>query len=184
MDPLAAHQRAHDVFSRVLANVSELALDEPTPCEGWRVRDLIEHVISGNERVIIRSGLRPEPAARPGGLVEAHRATAAAAHAVFAAPGGLAAPFDLPIGQVPGSAFIRIRTIDGLVHAWDLAKATGQSTDLDPELATWLLTASRGDTMDGLRGPGGVFGDPQPCAEDRPPADQLAAVLGRPVDQG
>jgi hypothetical protein len=32
-----------------------------------------------------------------------------------------------------------------------------------------------------LRGHGKFFGDPQPCGQDRPPADQLAAFLGRPV---
>jgi uncharacterized protein (TIGR03086 family) len=181
MDPLAAHQRAQDVFSRVLANVKPHQLDAPTPCQEWSVRDLIEHVIGGNERVVIRAGLRSEPPARPGGLVEAHRATAAAAQEVFAAPGGMTAMFELPIGRVPGSAFIRIRTTDALAHAWDLAKATGQSTDLDPELATRMLAASRQHMTGALRGHGKFFGDPQPCGQDRPPADQLAAFLGRPV---
>jgi hypothetical protein len=35
---------------------------------------------------------------------------------------------------------------------------------------------------DALRGPGKVFGEAQPCDRGRPPADQLAAFLGRPVD--
>jgi uncharacterized protein (TIGR03086 family) len=181
MDPLVAHQRAQDVFSRVLARVKPHQMDAPTPCEQWTVRDVIEHVIGGNERVVIRAGLRREPAARPGDLVQAHRATASAAQAVFAAPAGMKTMFELPIGRVPGSAFIRIRTTDALAHAWDLAKATGQSTDLDPELATQMLAASRQHMTATLRGNGNFFGDPQPCDGGRPPADQLAAFLGRPV---
>ena len=179
MDPFAAHQRAQDAFSGVLAHVQPAQLDAATPCTQWTVRDLIEHVIGGNERVAIRAGLHTEPPARPGGLLEAHRATAAAAQAVFAAPTGLTAIFELPIGPVPGSTFIRMRTTDALVHAWDLAIATGQPTDLDPELATQLLAASRQRMTGSLRGT--FFGDPQPCDQDRPPADQLAAFLGRPV---
>jgi uncharacterized protein (TIGR03086 family) len=179
MDQLAAHQRAQDAFSGVLAHVQPPQLDAATPCPEWNVRDLIEHVIGGNERVAIRAGLHTQPPARPGGLLEAHRATAAAAQAVFAAPNGMTAIFDLPIGRVPGSTFIWIRTTDALVHGWDLAKATGQPTGLDPELATWLLAASRQRMTGSLRG--AVFGDPQPCDRDRPPADQLAAFLGRPV---
>jgi hypothetical protein len=72
---------------------------------------------------------------------------------------------ELPIGQVPDSAFIRMRTTGSLVHAWDLAKATGQPTDLDPELATPTLAASRHQHMTvALRDPGTVFGAPQPSA--------------------
>ncbi len=98
---------------------------------------------------------------------------------MFAAPEGLERVFELPIGPVPGRAFIRIRTSDALVHAWDLARATGQPTDLDPELATRMLAASRQHMTGDLRGR--FFGEPQPCDEGRPPADQLAAFLGRPV---
>jgi uncharacterized protein (TIGR03086 family) len=98
---------------------------------------------------------------------------------VFAARDGMTAIVEVPIGRVRGSTFIRMRTTDALVHAWDLAKATGRPTDLDPELATQLLAASRQRRTGSLRGM--FFGDPQPCGQDRPPADQLAAFLGRPV---
>jgi hypothetical protein len=37
--------------------------------------------------------------------------------------------------ELPGTAFIELRTSDLLAHAWDLASATGRPTDLDPELA-------------------------------------------------
>jgi uncharacterized protein (TIGR03086 family) len=181
MDPLVAHQRAQSVFSGVLAAVDPQQLDALTPCTEWTVGDVIEHVIGGNERVGIRAGLRSEPAARPEDLIEAHRATAAAAQQVFAAPNGMTTMFELAIGPVPGSVFVRMRTIDALAHAWDLAKATGQSTDLDPELASHLLAASRLQEIGTLRGPGKFFGDPQPCDEGRPPADQLAAFYGRQV---
>lgn len=177
VDPLVAHQRAQDAFSEVLAGVGAHQLDAATPCSEWTVRDLIEHVIGGNERVPIRAGLRAEPAVRPGDLVEAHRASAAAAQEVFAAPDGMTTTFELVIGPVPGSAFIRMRTTDALVHAWDLAAATGQSTDLDPELAARMLAASRQNVTGAMRGR--FFGQAQPCDQDRPPADQLAAFLGR-----
>jgi hypothetical protein len=49
----------------------------------------------------------------------------------------------LPIGELPGTAFIELRTSDLLTHAWDLAIATGQPTDLDPELAEYVLAFSK-----------------------------------------
>ena len=89
--------------------------------------------------------------------------------------------FKLPFAEIPGQLFIGMRTSDVLTHAWDLAAATGQSTDLDPELAAEQLAAVRAFVGPQFRGPDKPFGDEQPCASERAPADQLAAFLGRKV---
>ncbi|MGH3633736.1 TIGR03086 family metal-binding protein [Mycobacterium sp.] len=181
MDALVAHQRAQDAFAGVLANVSPDELSAPTPCSEWTIADLIEHVVGGNERVGQWAGLHDQPPARPDSLIAAHLAGAAAAQQVFARPDGITAGYELPFGQVPGAVLIGMRSTDLLTHAWDLAAATGQSTDLDPELATHLLAAARERVQPAFRGPGRFFGEEQPCSPDRPPADQLAAFLGRKV---
>ena len=38
-------------------------------------------------------------------------------------------------GEMPGGQFIMVPITDMIVHAWDLAKATGQNTTLDAGLA-------------------------------------------------
>jgi len=124
VDQLTAHQRAQDVFAIVLANVKPDQLSAQSPCAEWNVKDVINHVLSGNRRVQERAGREPD--ALPDDLVAAHAVSANGAHEVFAAPNGLTRTFDLPVGAVPGTFFIDLRTIDLLVHAWDLAKATGQ----------------------------------------------------------
>ncbi len=156
-------------------------LGGPTPCSEWTINDLIEHVVGGNEQVGRWAASPIEPPARPDGLVAAHQAAAAVAHEIFAAPGGMSATFKLPLGEVPGQVFIGLRTTDVLTHAWDLAAATGQSTDLDPELAVERLAAARALVGPQFRGPGKPFADEKPCPRERPPADQLAAFLGRTV---
>ena len=181
MDPLVAHQRAQDAFAGVLAGVSPEQLGAATPCSEWTIQDLIEHVIGGNEHVGIWSGSTDEPPARPDNLVAAHRAAAAAAQDIFAGPDGMSTMFKLPFAEVPGQMFIGMRTSDVLTHAWDLAAATGQSTDLDPELAAEQLAAVRAFVGPQFRGAGKPFGEEQPCASERAPADQLAAFLGRKV---
>jgi uncharacterized protein (TIGR03086 family) len=181
VEPLIAHRRAQDAFAGVLANVSPDQLGAPTPCSEWTIRDLIEHVIGGNEHVGIWSGSDDEPPARPDDTVAAHRATAAAAQDVFARPDGMFTMFKLPFGEIPGQIFIGMRTSDVLTHAWDLAVATNQPTDLDPELAAEQLASVRAFVAPEFRGPGKPFGDEQPCSSDRAPADQLAAFLGRKV---
>jgi len=179
MDDLAAHQRAQEVFGEVLANVTSEQFDLPTPCEEWTVKGLIDHMLTGNQRVQSRAGR--EPVALPDGLLAAHAAAAAGAHAVFAAPDGLTRLFDLPIGTLPGKAFIGVRTGDAFMHAWDLARATGQPSDLDPEVAEHVLAFSRRGITPELRGPGRPFGEEQPCPPGASAADRLAAYLGRSV---
>lgn len=176
-----AHQRAQDAFAALLANVRADQLGGPTPCSEWTINDLIEHVVGGNEQVGRWAASPIEPPARPDGLVAAHQAAAAVAHEIFAAPGGMSATFKLPLGEVPGQVFIGLRTTDVLTHAWDLAAATGQSTDLDPELAVERLAAARALVGPQFRGPGKPCADEKPCPRERPPADQLAAFLGRTV---
>ena len=88
----------------------------------------------------------------------------------------------LPFGQMPGSAFIGLAATDTFVHGWDLAKATGQSTDLDPALATQLLAGSRQAIQPAFRSEtGNPFGPEQTAPAGASNADQLAAFLGRTV---
>jgi uncharacterized protein (TIGR03086 family) len=180
VDPLVAHQRAQEAFAGVLARVNPDQLGAPTPCSEWTIGDLIDHVIGGNERVGIWSG-GGEPPARPDDIVAAHRASADAAQETFAGPDGMTTMYTLPFGEVPGQVFVGMRTSDVLTHAWDLAFATNQSTDLDPELAAEQLVAVRAFVRPEFRGPGRPFGHEQSCSVERAPADQLAAFLGRKV---
>jgi uncharacterized protein (TIGR03086 family) len=178
MDPLVAHQRAQETFAHVLVNVTSDQLSSPTPCPEWDVKALIEHVIAGNQRVVERAGGQVAPL--PEGLGAAHRASAKAAQETFAEPQALTRAYKLPIGEIPGAAFLELRTSDLLTHAWDLAIATGQPTDLDPELADYVLAFSKQMmSHPGLRGDGRPFGDEQPCGDERPAADRVAAFLGR-----
>ena len=180
MDQLAAHQRAQDAFAKVLADVQPERLTARSPCGDWDARGVIDHVVGGNQWVRQLAG--EEPVALPDDLVAAHAASAKGAQKIFAAPDGLTRPFDLPFGAFPGTIFIGLRTTDVVTHAWDLAKATAQSTDLDPELAALSLEVSKLVISPEFRGEGKPFGQERPCPDGRCAADQLAAFLGRAVD--
>jgi uncharacterized protein (TIGR03086 family) len=178
MDPLVAHQRAQTTFAHVLVNVPSDQMSLPTPCPEWDVKALIDHVIAGNQRVVERAG--GQVASLPEDLGAAHRASAKAAQETFAEPQGLTRTYQLPVGELPGSAFIELRTSDLLVHAWDLATATGQPTDLDPELAEYVLAfAKQMMSRPGLRGDGRPYGEEQSWGDGHPVADRVAAFLGR-----
>lgn len=187
MDQLTAHSRALEAFSQVPARVGPEQYGGPTPCAEWTVRDLVDHVVGGNNRTAAghpgKSGDEPGTNGVPEGMDprQAFAESAQRVQAAFAAPDGLTRTFDLGFAQLPGSAYIGMRTNDVLVHAWDLARATGQPTDLDAEVAQMCLETSRQRLQESFRGPGRPFGAEQPCPPDRPVADQLAAFMGRPV---
>lgn len=181
-------QRAVDSSRPVLATVTVSQFDEPTPCASWRVRDLINHMVDAATFAATVMETGSFTGAPDGGtdhaagdfLAAYDRATARAA-AGFAAPGALDTTVTLPFADLPASVFLQIASGDAFVHGWDLAKATGQSTDLDPELAAELLAGVTALLPDEFRGPDGQapFGPKVAVPVDAPVVDQLVGFLGR-----
>jgi len=63
------------------------------------------------------------------------------------------------------------------VHGWDLAKATGQETSIDPPLAEYALAFAQGFVSDQMRPR--VYGSSNPVPDDAPAGDRLVAFVGR-----
>jgi uncharacterized protein (TIGR03086 family) len=99
----------------------------------------------------------------------------------FKRPGVLDKPLKLPFGEMPGAAFVMMIANDQFQHGWDLARATGQAAEFEPELASQLLGFVRAAVPDSFRGPDGKapFGPVVPVPESESAADQLAGFLGR-----
>lgn len=183
----AAFATARDVLSNVTAD----QLDDATPCVSWNVRRLVNHLVGGAHwfEITTNAGASPEVDDTEdtdftnGDMVAAYDAATAGALAAFGAQGALERTITLPFGTFPGAAFMGLATVDHFTHAWDLARATGQSTDLAPAMAEELLDAARGMISDDFRGPDGVapFGPEVSAGGAACPADQLAAFLGRTV---
>ena len=170
----------------VMAEVAPDQYEKPTPCASWDVRALINHIVAGSHyfAATVRAG-EPPSAVEPPDFTEedpltAYDAGIRASLAAFAAPDALSRTVTLPFGAMPGAAFLRIACVDTFAHGWDLARATGQDSDLAPDLARDLLAATREMLPDALRGPeGSAFGAAVEVPDSAPPADQLAAFLGR-----
>ena len=99
----------------------------------------------------------------------------------FEADGVMERILHLPFGDLRGGVFVNIACGDVFTHGWDLARATGQSTDLDPVVAAQLLEFATPFLTDALRGPEGQapFGPIQEAPAGACAADQLAAFMGR-----
>jgi uncharacterized protein (TIGR03086 family) len=112
--------------------------------------------------------------------VGAYTASADAMMASFDEPGALGRMVKMPFGEMPAAGLAGFRFVDLLVHAWDLAKATGQDANLCPNLCEAALAMSRQSMarMDRANMP---FKDELPVPAEAPAADRLAGFLGRQV---
>jgi uncharacterized protein (TIGR03086 family) len=169
----------------VLSNVKADQLDDPTPCKSWKVRDLVNHIVGGAHwfGASTEAGESAPPAERDwteGDMVASFDEGVARAVAAFDAPGAQEKIVKLPFGEFPGSIYMGLATSDTFTHGWDLARATGQSTDLDPELAAQLLEAAAVLVPDQVRGEEPMpFGPKVEAPATATAADKLAAFMGR-----
>lgn len=177
--------RAFASTRNVLANVQPVQLDGPTPCASWTVRDLINHIVGGSHWFGAttesgEAGPSSEQDWTEGDMVASFDSGVARALAAFKAPGAQEKTIKLPFGEFPGSVYMGLATTDTFTHGWDLAKATGQSVDLDAALAEKLLEAATLLVPDQFRGDEPMpFGPKVEPPEGATAADRLAAFMGR-----
>jgi uncharacterized protein (TIGR03086 family) len=105
-------------------------------------------------------------------------AAAADAEAAFAIPGAMDRMVKLPFGEMPAGMAVNIAIFDVTTHAWDLARATGQDVEIDPEVAALAYEVAQGMLSDDMRATG-LFGPSVSVSDDAPMCDRLAALAGR-----
>jgi uncharacterized protein (TIGR03086 family) len=188
-DPVKSRivQRACGSTATILATLSTADLDRPTPCALWTVRDVVNHVVSsagffaelaGAGQLGDRDG---DPDVTAGDFNATFRQQASRLVAAFDAPGAMDEMMQMPFGDTPGWVCAYIAAGDIFTHGWDLARATGQPSDLDPQLSEQLLVHIEQILPDAMRGPEGEapFGPIVEVAASAPAADRLAAFQGR-----
>jgi uncharacterized protein (TIGR03086 family) len=176
----------------VLTKVQPSDLTAATPCVSWDVRALVNHFIgtahwwaaavTGEASAAGEDGPADVDYAA-GDLVGAYEEGIRIAVTAFGAEGALDATVRLPFGEFPGTVVRDMAALDQFAHGWDLARAIGCPTDLDPGLADRLLAHARVAITDAFRGPDGQapFGAAAQAPAGAGPAEQLAAFLGRSV---
>jgi len=168
-------------FERVAEGTGRDALDSPTPCAEWVVRDLFGHLTGG--ATTFAAAIRGEDAPEPPTPTDDTIATTTVAAVssldkAFRGPGALEQIVSTPFGELPGEVFARILAFDLLMHTWDLARSTGQEVDVPDEVVHAVDGFARQAISAEMRGPH-TFGP-----EVEPPAgasalDRLAAFSGR-----
>jgi uncharacterized protein (TIGR03086 family) len=185
-DPREIHHRAMAQTETIVAAVRPDQLALPTPCTEYDVRALLSHTVGGLNRIALvgeGADALAMPARADGvpddGWLAAYRAAAGRATAAWADDAKLDALFEVPWGKVPGRVAVSGYVQEITVHGWDLARATGQPTELDPELATWVLAVAQRILPPQPRGGEIPFGPVVPVPPGARVYAQLAAWLGR-----
>lgn len=178
--------RAFASTRSVLAQIRPDQLGDPTPCSSWDVRAVINHVIGSAHWATASVGLGVESADldfAAGDFLASYDDCARAALAAFGTDGTLDLTVRLAFGEFSGAEVLGMAETDQFTHGWDLARAIGLPTDLDPELAEELLATTQKTITEAYRGPDGAapFGPERTAPADAVPADRLAAFLGRTV---
>ena len=176
-NPIELFEAAPSQAANVIGGINDSQLSASTPCADWNVEALLDHFLMGNNMAAASlSGSEAQEADKSGGRVEAYKASAAKLAEAAKQPGALEKTVQSPIGEMPGGQLLAAIFMDHLVHSWDLAKATGQDTALDPG----LVEACYGifvPMIDQMRGD--AFGPAVSVSDDSSLQDKLIAFMGR-----
>lgn len=174
-----AYRRVSQGFDAAVNAVGPDAWDAQSPCEQWKARDVVAHVVAGHRGVI--AGIRGGEAAPLGADEDPKLAWEEASRTVdeiAGDPESLAREMDGPTGKMPAGQIIgQFVTMDLLVHTWDLARTAGADERLDEDTVRRAYETLK--PMDAMIRQPGVFG---PKVEPPPGADlqtEFLCFLGR-----
>lgn len=179
--------RAASALTEVVEGIEPGRLTAPTPCTEYAVRDLLNHLLFWGPSLegAARKEAVPPPASAESevDLTEGDWKTAVVEQAnrtaqAWSQPGAwsgstrMVGPSEMPASLIGGMV-----TIEFAVHAWDLAKATGQSPSLDEDVLGFAFgemakIAEQGRAM-------GAFGPEVAVPDTAPLLDRLVALAGR-----
>jgi uncharacterized protein (TIGR03086 family) len=187
---VARYRRRAADFERKVAAVRSDQWSNPSPCEAWSARDVVDHVVAMHGYMVRAAGR--EPSAAPSVAQDplaAFQAARADVEAVLDDPLLSGIECDTPTGRMTLARQIDVVTSDDLPqHGWDLARATGQDDTIDArdlERLWSITTAIPAEVMDKYRTPGAfrpgveVFGPEFEVADSAPLQHRLLGLIGR-----
>jgi uncharacterized protein (TIGR03086 family) len=161
--------KAYDPAAAVLASVTDWTA--PSPCAGWTVRDVADHLVDA--MCFFAAAVDGGPDAYGGDdVVRGYREAADRCLAVYEDPAVLAAVHPFPFGPTPGAEIARISVSESLVHGWDVARGAGVPYTPAPEVVEWVLASVGPPPAEGM------FAPPVEPASGEP-LTVLLAKLGR-----
>lgn len=187
-DPIATFTLATHAVAAVIDTEPDPRAE--TPCPEWNYAQLLGHLVGGDRlfaRILTGEGppTTPQMAAdpdRPPPTARDYREASGRIAELLSDEAVRGAVHQVPVGPIPGHQVVVLRSVEHVVHGWDLAKAAGASTSgLEPaatELsgpALQLLSAVDDQTLAERR----PFGAAVTVDEADSDLDRLVAAFGR-----
>jgi uncharacterized protein (TIGR03086 family) len=181
-DALEPLQRAIDQLAGTIDRARPDQANQPTPCADFDLRALINHILYDLRQFeAMLSGADPGP---PGQELlgdqpwsGAYRAAADNLLTTWRRR-GTDGTITNRLGEFPATWGVGQHTTNLTVHAWDVARATDQSTDLDTDLAQRALEWGRANLKPEFRRPG-TFDAEVSVPDTAPIYDRLVGWFGR-----
>lgn len=179
--PAAEHRRVAGRFTELVRATPADAWDNPSPVAEWRARDVVGHLVGWFPGFLeAGAGVRlPSGPPVEEDPVAAWQTHTDAVQALLDDPTTAGRTLsDRHIGDVPlDRAVDRFYTADVFMHTWDLARATGQQANLDPERCAALLAGM--EPLDEMLRQSGQYGPRVPVPDDADAESRLVAFIGR-----
>jgi uncharacterized protein (TIGR03086 family) len=160
-------------------------LREPTPCDEWDVRALVNHVILWTSHSLecrargesVAPELMERDFAAAPDFAAAYRAQLDRALAAWAEPAVWDRELDVMGAKTPAADVGALIIAEMVLHGWDLAAATGQDYTVSDRAAEAAFGAveANAELFRQYKG----FADPVPVADDAPVLDRVLALSGR-----
>lgn len=132
-DVQGAYRLVSNGFNAAVRAVTPDKWGAQSPCEQWKARDIVAHVVGGHRGVIAGvKGGESRPLSGDEDPKQAWEEASRAIDEITGDPDALAKEIDGPTGKMPAGQIIgRFVAMDLLVHTWDLARAVGADERLD-----------------------------------------------------
>lgn len=176
---------AIDIINSLMANTADDQLGRATPCGEYDVLALLSHLRGALERTATIAqgeravGTMPDVAADPATIrVDVAEASRAAIDA-WSDDALLTSIVHPPFGPAPGAVVVLAYSSEMLVHAWDLAVATGQTVTWPADEQLAIVLAGMRQALSAERDQEFPFAPPVSIDESAAMIDQLAAWSGR-----
>ena len=183
-EPAQEFRQVAGSFGRLVEAVPDDRWGDPSPVAGWAARDVVRHLVEWFP-AFLEHGAGLSLARGPSvddDPVGAWRVFGEAVQALLDDPATAGRVLSNPhIGEVPvPQAVSRFFTADVFMHAWDLARATGQDDTLDPERCAVMLEGM--EPLDDMLRASGQYGPRVAVPEDADAQTRLVAFIGRDPD--
>jgi len=170
-------ERALGYTRSALATVTPAHLCLPTPCDRWRLADLLAHMedsldafAEGAGGAISLHSAAPAPLEGRITTLQTKACGLLGAWSAATTPNVEVGGRPMPVGTIS-----RLAAVEITVHGWDVGRTTGAGLPIPDALAEALLPTALALALEHQ----GEFGPPVPVAADAGPARRLLALLGR-----